>query len=132
MAIKKLILVLMIIGYLTPAIGVAVNIHFCGNTVSALSFDFEHNEHQCECGKRKMKRDCCKDKTAIVKSLNDQEVTTASNSIGLKIFFLKPLFIVNRNLAPIVQWTANHIRFAHPPPLQKSVSLHLLHRVLLL
>ncbi|MES2779454.1 MAG: hypothetical protein V4651_06100 [Bacteroidota bacterium] len=133
MVVKKSFLILMILCYLTPAIGVTVNIHFCGSKLSSFSFNFQQQEHSCECGQRKMKSDCCQDKTASIKSVTDQDIDSfTSHSIGNKILSVKQLFFVQRQYDPIVHRESKHIRFAHPPPFQKGISLHLLNRVLLI
>jgi len=63
--VKKFISILLLSAYLIPAIGVGLNLHWCGNVLFAVSMDSD--EHQdCLCAQFKdvgdeTKSDCCKD-----------------------------------------------------------------------
>ncbi|MBK9639674.1 MAG: hypothetical protein IPO63_18445 [Bacteroidetes bacterium] len=76
---RKFCIVLLLVSYLVPAIGVGVNLHWCGHVLYA--FSMNSDEHQnCLCTQfneegEDAKSDCCKDDYAYYK-LSQQHVTS--------------------------------------------------------
>lgn len=60
MQLKKITYILFSLFYLTLATHLSASVHFCGGTITSISF-FEHNdEDACECGKM-TDNSCCND-----------------------------------------------------------------------
>jgi hypothetical protein len=75
---KRIVCLLILLLYLVPAIGITVSAHYCGSRITWVSLNFEDQEHNCACGSKKMKTDCCKDKVAFIK-LNNKQLNTIYN-----------------------------------------------------
>ena len=128
---KKIIVLLLLFCYLIPAIGLSVKQHYCGGKVTSISIIFTDN-HSCPCGKKVMKKDCCKDKTIVFKLKDTQNFTKkfASNFSQTSKFVAHIFPVFNYQYDEVA--FEKHLPFAHPPPLQKSEPLYLLNRVFLI
>lgn len=59
------------------ASGVAFNFHYCKGKINSISLAFGQKHDGC-CGKKKMtKKNCCKEKTAVLK-INDTQYSSTS------------------------------------------------------
>lgn len=67
---KKVTAILLLLLFLITNSGVAVSVHWCGGKLASIDF-FEDGEHNCKCGKRPMKSNCCKDKTVHLKASDE-------------------------------------------------------------
>jgi hypothetical protein len=56
--------------------GLAVSLHYCGGKVSSISIGAKSKK--CACGKKKMAKSCCKDKTATL-SIDDDQYSSPIN-----------------------------------------------------
>jgi hypothetical protein len=83
---KKIALLLILFLYLVPAIGITVSAHFCGSRITWVSVNFEHQDHKCACGSKKMKTDCCKDNVAFIKLDNEQRHSSYDLNIMANVF----------------------------------------------
>jgi hypothetical protein len=106
---KKIALLLILFLYLVPAIGITVSAHYCGSRITWLSLNFEHQEHKCACGSKKMKTDCCKDEITFIK-LDNKQINTSTdfNTVAPITAILNPLQgFANKGLClstqPIIQ-----------------------------
>jgi hypothetical protein len=70
--LKKFALILFSIYYLLPAVGFSIDLHWCGNQVSAVTFS-SGSEQTCGCAK-KMAAGCCKSSHISIK-LQDNHKT---------------------------------------------------------
>ncbi len=64
---KKIIAIFLLLIFLISNTGLAITAHYCGGKLSAIIF-LSINHHSCKCGKKAMKKDCCKDKIVMIKS----------------------------------------------------------------
>jgi hypothetical protein len=58
---KKITLILLSALYFLCASGVYIHAHFCGETLSFVSYFALHDNERCGCGDEAMDTDCCKD-----------------------------------------------------------------------
>jgi len=70
---KKATIILLMLLYLIPAIGVTVSVHYCGGRLASVSLNPSDTEHKCPCGSKKMKKDCCKDVVNTLELDDDQK-----------------------------------------------------------
>jgi len=129
--LKKLTTILIIFCYLIPAIGLSVKQHFCGGKLASVSILF-NSLSSCPCGEKAMKKNCCKDKTIVLK-LKDSQNFSKKIAINFSqtFKFLVDIFPGYSHSFVTVAFQ-RHIPFDHPPPLQKSKPLYLLNRVFLI
>ena len=86
---KKFVVTILLLLYLIPTFGVNVTVHYCGGEFSSLTFGTSA-KNKCACGSKKMKKNCCEDKTFSYKVDDDQAKTqecllTFSNSFNLDV-----------------------------------------------
>ena len=125
---KKIIAILLMFCYLVPAIGLSVKQHYCGGELASVSILF-NDSPSCSCGKKPMKKDCCKDITTILKLKDTQNYTkklTSSFTQNFK-FLVQSCPAFNYNFIEVD--FEKQLQNVHPPPLQKSKPLYLLHSV---
>lgn len=79
---KKAIVILLLFFYLIPAIGVSISVHYCCGKLASVSLTYDQVGN-CACGKKALKRKCCKTKNTIVKL---KDVQKNSSQIILKSF----------------------------------------------
>ena len=128
---KRLTVILLLFCYMIPAVGLSVTVHYCGGKFTSISVLASDNP-KCACGKKAIKKHCCKDETTIFKIKDTQNLSkTLTPSFSQKFLFLPHSFQVNNHRFPEVSLVST-IPFLHPPPLQKSRSLFLLHGVFLI
>lgn len=71
--LKRLLIALIAVFYLSAASGVVVNLHYCMGKIASVSLmhDKDHDDGNCsKCGMDKTENHCCKDDVIVVK-LND-------------------------------------------------------------
>ncbi len=87
---KRIIVGILSIVYITLASGIVMNIHYCMGQLSAVSYSY-HDAHSCsKCGMEN-KKGCCHSDFAIVKISDDQQ------SMKTGFSFVGP--VTNRNRA---------------------------------
>lgn len=123
---KKATVLLLLVFYLIPTIGMTVSAHFCGGKLTSVSMQLLGNE-KCPCGSKKMKKDCCK--TNTIKIIHEQQ-----QAPHLSIDFSK-LFSVHH---AIIQTETNSFFFSiveaefykhHSPALLLKQPLYLINSV---
>ncbi|MFN0187522.1 MAG: HYC_CC_PP family protein [Bacteroidia bacterium] len=82
---KKFCIVLLLVSYLVPAVGVGVNLHWCGHILFAVSMDSDAHQ-DCLCTQFKevgsdSKPDCCKDDYVYYK-LSQQHTSSSIFSLN--------------------------------------------------
>ena len=129
--LKKIAAILLLCCYLIPAMGLSVKQHYCGGKLASVSIVF-FDKPSCPCGKKPMKKDCCKDKTVVLKLKDNQNLAKSivpnfSQSFKLLIGIFPEYEYHFEGVA-----VKRHLHFAHPPPLQKSEALYLRNQVFLI
>src|SRR5690606_36904045 len=74
---KRIAVILLVLLYLVPAIGVTVSAHHCGGVITSVSLKMLDFGHKCPCGKLPMKKDCCRDETTTFRLSEEQQKTQA-------------------------------------------------------
>lgn len=128
---KRITIILLLICYLIPSIGLSVTTHYCGGKLASISI-LNIKSPTCRCGKKPMKKGCCKDKATILKIKDTQQFSKQVSLSASKTFTFQPLYSVLTDLNSSITTYKLNIPFAHPPPLQKSEPLYLLNRVFLI
>ena len=127
---KKVSAIFLILVFLIANSGVAVSSHWCGGKLASIDF-FSDGEHNCKCGNKPMKPNCCKDKTLHLKA-NDN--LSKTNHFAFKISVPKFLFVIQTyNFVPHSaqhQYAASD--FYHPPLFKPKALIYLLDRVFLI
>lgn len=70
---KKSALILLALFYLIISSGIAVSVHYCGGKLKYFSLFKAANENGC-CGKKKMSKRCCENKTTFVKVKDNHQL----------------------------------------------------------
>ena len=126
---KKITAIFFLLTFLVANTGMAVTVHYCSGKLSSVNFFSLHN-HPCKCGKKLMKKECCKDKTTILKVKSDLVKT---NLTTFKISTLKHQLL----LKPFEFVTEIHTQMVvlplYPsPPFKPKSPIYLLDRVFLI
>lgn len=127
--VKKTGIIILLFFYLIPVVGVTVSAHFCGGKISSISF-ISTDKHNCPCGSKSMKKNCCKDISAYIKLKNAQH-----KSILFSINDFKPLlkkFFSNKSDFIVVREISvsdNLYSTFHPPNKIISYPLFLINSV---
>ena len=69
----KITVILLLIYYLVPAIGLSVTSHYCGGRLASF-YIFPTSAPRCSCGKKPVKKGCSNDKTAVFKIKETQNI----------------------------------------------------------
>ena len=114
MLVKLFITILFSLVYLTSTSGIVLNAHYCGKKLVNITFT-KNDDGNC-CGKKKMPKKCCKDKSAFFKLKDNHKI---DNSIKIS---KSPLKVI-QNCAFVYQpptpgrgvhcWLAKNATFLH-------------------
>lgn len=125
---KKITVILLLMCYLIPSIGMTVSAHYCGGKLASVSLQLLGTE-KCKCGSKKMKKDCCKTTTCTIQIKSDQQPTPQLEVDFSKTFSVQPA-IVQTNITTVFSATVEKDFYQHyPPPLQLKQPLYLLNGV---
>ena len=127
---KRITAIFLLLTFLTANTGMAVTVHYCGGKLSSINF-FPLDGHYCKCGKKAMKKDCCKDKTTFLKMKDDLVKT---NLTAFKISTSKLILSLPKAIefVPTAQTQLVVLSLYHPPPFKPTSPTYLLDRVLLI
>lgn len=114
--------------YLIPAIGFTVTAHYCGGKITSVSLKLI-DTHKCPCGKKAMKKDCCKDEAKTFKLKGEQlkasllsfNLTTATD--------LQPIISDNVTFFYQSSLVQSDFTFGSHPPDDLKHPLYIRHRV---
>ena len=129
---KKSGIILLLFFYLIPVIGITVSAHFCGGKCSSVSL-ISTDKHDCPCGTKIMKKNCCKDINTYIKLKNVQQ-KSFQISINVLKTPVKNYFSNQFDNYLVRNATFSDILFSdfHPPNRKTSDSLFLLNNVFLI
>lgn len=85
---KKTVIYIFVLFYFLLSVGVTTNIHFCKDKVRSISFSTCAADYSC-CGKKKMKKGCCKNIHVTFKK-QGAEKTQTLDKIQLQACFIIP------------------------------------------
>lgn len=126
---KKIGIVFLLFFYLIPVIGVTVSAHFCGGKLSSISF-ISTDKHDCPCGSKAMKKNCCEDINTYIKLKNVQQksllVSINDFKQPVKNYFSNKSDIFNVRKISVLNFLYSTF---HPPNSCNSYPLFLLNSV---
>lgn len=126
---RRIVAIILLICYLIPCVGMSVNTHYCGGRVTSVSI-ISSKSNQCPCGKRMMKKGCCKDKVTFVKLPQEQNIQKGfaySFAKALNLLFGKTFTYTSSFWPSIV---ADFIpKWTDPPPGFHIRNIYLLNQV---
>jgi hypothetical protein len=91
-----------------------INVHYCGGKLKLLSFACIDEQDQC-CGKKMKRKNCCKDKTAVLK-VDDTHKSTQSLKVPIPAFQPLDIAIHVLPLNFYSHFNALHIRVSRDDP----------------
>jgi hypothetical protein len=126
---KKLLILIFSLFYITASSGVMINLHYCMGEFVRWDFSHHKDQHCANCGMKESKtKDCCKNEQKILK-IDDAQKSTNTN-------YQLPLFIFSSLPALVFETTYVGIRALTKEPLQsnallrrQNLPLFILHRV---
>lgn len=127
---KRTLAIFLLLIFLFASMGMAFTLHYCGGKLSSINF-FSLDNHPCKCGKKAMKKDCCKDKTTFLKMKDD---LVKSNITAFKISISKLIITLPKSFefVPAAQTQLVILTLYHPPPIKPKAPIYLLDRVFLI
>jgi hypothetical protein len=125
---RKIAVILLLHLSVIPTFGINITVHYCGGEFSSLTFGTTA-KNKCACGSKKMKKNCCEDKTFSYEVDNDQAKTQEcllnfSNLFNLDLALSSSFEICYVCFPTIV----SEYYFNHPPDKVKP-SLYILNQV---
>ena len=106
--------------------GFSINTHYCKGKITSINIVFSDNCKSC-CGTKKMPKDCCKDKTEIVKIKDHYIPASIGITPSTELIAFAFAFIQTFNLSNTVNFTVeSNLNYLHPP--DKPISLSILYR----
>jgi len=127
---KKVTAIFLLFLFLIANSGMVVSVHYCGGSLASIDF-FSGEKHNCPCGEKPMKDNCCEDHAAILKASDEVEKT---NHYVLKTQL--PQFEFSPFTKPFnegsINLDYNISDFYHPPLFKPKSPIYLLDRVFLI
>ena len=120
---KKAAAISLLFLFLFTNSGIAVNVHWCRGKITSVKF-FENDKYGCKCGKKAMKRGCCKDKSVILKAPLDPAKTNQF-SFNIQIPKLEVAHVEFTEIVPLSQLEYFSSRFYRPPPFKPKTPIYL-------
>ena len=127
---KKALSILSAFIFLLSSSGFSINAHYCKGKIKSVNIAFSDNIKSC-CGKKKMAKDCCKNKTQVVKIKDNYipaqiVISPLANPVSFMPAFIQ-LFNIQIAGMPSVESNLNYL---YPP--DKPISLSILYRSILI
>jgi hypothetical protein len=122
--LKRVPAAFLLVIYLVTSTGFAINLHYCGKTVSRISI----NKTASCCAKSEKPMKCCHDQKVDIKLSGKHvqaEKVSPEKTFGLTLFFEQG-FQLNQPVSHAVLYDTP---FAHGPPLTTAVPIFLKNRV---
>lgn len=129
---KKCIIIIFSLFYLTLASGITVSLHYCGGKFKSISFfDIGVDESGC-CGNKMKSKGCCDEKATFIKVKDNHHSSNTVNIVYNHFKILDAVLPINIFKFPkesnVAYCTLNY----HAPPVLYDNPLYLKHRVLLI
>ena len=124
---KKFLIAILAIVYLTVSSGVAMTIHYCKGKISSVDL-LTHSDKCGKCGmKNKDKNGCCKDEFKIVKLNDSQKLITNDINIFTPVAIVDNSKSIFDSILPSSEISS--IYNNHSPPISQGISLCILNSV---
>lgn len=109
--------------------GFSINAHYCKGKLQSVSLLFA--KKGCKCGKKKMAKDCCKNKTEIVKIKDNYIPSPVILTPTTELITFAFAYIQSFNLSAIESVSVeSNLNYLYPP--DKNISLPILYRSILI
>lgn len=100
--------------YFLFSIGISANVHICSKKIRSISF-FTTSTKSC-CGKKKMKKGCCKNVNLVLKKTGSEKINTFAKIQLQPTFFLPTLKQQIEKSLYISYLELDEPILFHPPP----------------
>lgn len=126
--VRQIAVIFLLFIHLLFSIGVAISTHYCAGKITSVKLSLLA-EHKCPCGKKPMKKDCCKEEAKTFKIKNEQQKAYQFTLKIFQAFTSQPLFSNDcKSYNPQPLTLNRYLCFGHPPDNTKS-PLYIQHRV---
>ena len=129
---KKFIVSILAVLYLSSSIGATVHLHYCMDKLIGWSLEHSKGNRCSTCGmiKKQKAKSCCKDEYKQLKLQNDQKAAASYQSIQLSSVAI----LTNFFITPSVNLTSltEENPLSHAPPGSKSIPLYIRNSVFLI
>lgn len=124
---KKILVSILAIFYLTSVVGTTVHLHYCMNKLINWSLTKSDGDKCDKCG---MKKDggCCKDEHKLVKNNVDQNTTESAAQFMQPLPVLAPSAFINSS-EDYSSTLIEEYSICHAPPLIKASEIYILNCV---
>jgi hypothetical protein len=123
---KRILLILVGLMYITSVSGVTINHHYCGGKLATISLSLA-SDHSCRCGSKKMKKDCCKNQQVQVK-VKCEHKSAGKFRVNTDLFKILPACVTEYTLKTL-SCELNTITVYRRPPPRPNNSLLVLNSV---
>ena len=120
---KKLLVYSFVLFYFLLSVGMTANIHFCNKKIRSISLT--SLEDTCCCGKKKMKKGCCKNVKLIVKKQGSEKISPQDKIQLQNSFVLPEIFHGIADIHVVVVNENERLPLFHPPPKSSYPSLYI-------
>lgn len=122
-------IILLVFLYLIPTIGITISVHYCGNKITSFSLTHFSSEHNCPCGSKKMKKNCCSNEVTVIK-IDDNQLKSQDFDCSLvKKLNLGWLTTLHTSYNTILIQANRHIITTSHPPDVRGVLPFILNQV---
>ncbi len=125
---KRAAIILLLICYLIPSIGIKVYAHYCGGKLSSVSLQVSKSK-QCGCEDMEMDENCCKTKTCSISIKEVQEATPQLFTDFSKLFSATYVILLSNNTSLFTLGNESVVYNNHHPPSQLKYPIYLCNRV---
>ena len=127
---KKTASFFFLLSFLIVNSGIVISVHWCGGKLASIDF-FSPEGHNCKCGKKAMKSNCCKDKILHFKA--NKEIRK-SNPVSYKFISFPGVFALRGypELFSFSSLTIFKTDFYHPPLFKPKVPIYVLDGVFII
>lgn len=129
MLVKLFITILFSLVYLTSTSGIVLNAHYCGKKLVNITFT-KNDDGNC-CGKKKMPKKCCKDKSAFFKLKDNHKIDNSIKISKSPLKVIQNCAFVNLNVLYSNPSKSAVLNYYSPPVLYQD-PLYLINKVFLI
>ncbi len=121
---KKVITLAFLFLFLITNSGFSITRHYCGGKLASINL-FSTDAHPCPCGKKAMKKGCCKNETTTIKAKTDLNKVS---QVVVKTP-IQPLILVTQIVVKFSLSKPSVLVFNHLPSYKAKIPIYLLDRV---
>jgi len=113
---KKSLTLFLAVFYLVLVSGITLQLHYCGGKISSAKITFFDHRITCCCGKKAMKKGCCKHQSIAFKIQGDQKI---SANLIVPVDYFRSIVLQFPNVTfsrPLIRCALPSINYHSPPP----------------